>query len=181
MLAGVSQRTSIGGKAVSEPSKCCQRQRWNANGGERRSNDETLSPTTPIGVSECQSIPLDILITMVPSVRGKSTWIVNTVFCANWRNFDNWSKPIRAFFEVTVLNPYSWRKGFLMVYYMFMFEIICKKSHFSRLIVKNISVTMPCFACKANRDSESGTKKTPGQVSMPQIQWQSQIWQTSFR
>ena len=55
-----------------------------------------------------------------------------------------------------------------------MFGAICKKSHFSRLTVKNASLTLPRFAFKANQDSESGSETTPKLVSTLQIQWWSQ-------
>ena len=44
---------------------------------------------------------------------------------------------------------------------MSIFTVVSKKSHFSRLTIKNVSLTLSRFACKTNRDSESRTKTIP--------------------
>ena len=44
-----------------------------------------------------------------------------------------------------------------MAYNMSMVEVFAKKSHFSRLIVKNASLTLPSFTCRVNWDSELKT------------------------
>ena len=56
-------------------------------------------------------------------------------------------------------------------------SVIFQKSHFTRLI---INLSLSCFACRTNWDSNSKTKTTPGLVSMPQMQWRSQICQISY-
>ena len=42
---------------------------------------------------ECQSIPLDILVVMVPSVLNESARIINTFFHAKYQNFASRSEP----------------------------------------------------------------------------------------
>ena len=52
---------------------------------------------------------------------------------------------------------------------MSLFGVVCKKSRFSILTIKNVSLTLPHFASKANQNSESGSKGTTGLILMPQI------------
>ena len=42
------------------------------------------------------------------------------------------------------------KKCFPMVYKLPIFEVVCKKSHFSRQTVKNTSLRLPHFVCRAN-------------------------------
>ena len=60
------------------------------------------------------------------------------------------------------------------------FGFICKKSHFSRKIVKITSLSSHCFAYRNNWDSKSKSETTFGLVSMSRIQWQSQNLETNF-
>ena len=56
------------------------------------------------------------------------------------------------------------------------------KSHiFWEKTMENVSLTMPHFASRLNRDSKSRTETTPRLVSAPWIQWQFQIWEMSCR
>ena len=57
-----------------------------------------------------------------------------------------------------------------MAYNMSIVEVFAKKSHFSKLIVKNASLTLPYFTCRANWDSELKTKTIPRLVPTPKIQ-----------
>ena len=68
-----------------------------------------------------------------------------------------------------------------MIYNTLMFWMFAKDHVFSRKIVENVSLTVLYFACRANRDSKSGTEITFGLVSMPRIQWQYQNLEMSFR
>ena len=48
-------------------------------------------------------VHLNLFIIMVPLVHDKSGQINDTYFCTNWQNFNSWSKPNRALFEVMIL------------------------------------------------------------------------------
>ena len=52
---------------------------------------------------------------------------------------------------------------------MSMFEVVYKKSHFLRQFMKLTIKVLPRFACKANRDSESGFRTTLGPVLTQRI------------
>ena len=70
---------------------------------------------------------------------------------------------------------------FKTVYNMSMFSVVCKNHFFFGLIVKNASLTLSCFAWRANQNSELGSETTHRLISTLQIQWRSQVWQMSFR
>ena len=44
---------------------------------------------------------------------------------------------------------------------MSIFEIVCQKSCFKKKIIEIVNLILTRFACKANRDSKSGTETTP--------------------
>ena len=54
-----------------------------------RSNDETPSPATPTTISMFQSIPINLLVVLVPSIREENARIDDMHFCTNYRNFDS--------------------------------------------------------------------------------------------
>ena len=43
-----------------------------------------------------------------------------------------------------------------------MFKVVCEKSHFLRLTIKNVSLTLPHFAYRTNWDLELGTETISG-------------------
>ena len=54
--------------------------------------------TVTQAISGCQSIPLGLLVIMIPSVHNDSAWIISTLFCTETTYFANWSEPNRALF-----------------------------------------------------------------------------------
>ena len=46
----------------------------------------------------CQSIPLGLLVLMVPSICYENAWIVSTLFCANWQKVNSWFEATEALF-----------------------------------------------------------------------------------
>ena len=61
------------GETAPQLPKCHPRQRSTRVWGTWRSKSEMPFLATPTTISRCQSIPLDLLVVMVPSVRDKST------------------------------------------------------------------------------------------------------------
>ena len=59
------------------------------------------------------------------------------------------------------------KKYFPKVCNMPMFEVVCKKVTFFETIYELIITTLPRFACKANRDSESRSETASGLISTP--------------
>ena len=75
--AGASQRTSIGGKVVSQPSKCCKWRRWvglgmGEHGGATTKRHSLIAPTTSFGL---KMIHLNVFFLMVSSIWDETTRI----------------------------------------------------------------------------------------------------------
>ena len=79
-------------------------------GEPHRSNDETPSPAIPTVVSSRESIPLSLLFIMEPSVCDESGQIVGTFSNENGKILLVDPSQTKPYFEVKILNPYSWKK-----------------------------------------------------------------------
>ena len=98
-------------------------------------------------------------------------------------NFKPWSKPNEALFWGNDFESILMEKNSSVwyIYILPIFDFVCKKLHFSRQTVENISLNMHRFACKANRDSKSEIETSYELVSTPQMQWWPQNFKTSLR
>ena len=76
----VAEMGDLGPSVVESPPLAAVHSVW---GRPRMNNDETRSLTTFDGESWCQEVPLNLLIILVPCVRGESTRISRMLFCAN--------------------------------------------------------------------------------------------------
>ena len=121
---------------------CCRPTTFNGNGGQFWT-------------------PHNLLSILVPSFLSFVVEKIGTFSSANEiSNLD--LSQTRAYFEVTISNPYSWWKKISNdIYILPMFGVLYKKLHFLRQTVEFASLSLHRFACKANWDSKSGSETTP--------------------